>query len=181
MYGHEASKEQGYKSFRHGRALSVHNDSDQWFAVGWVYVDMPDRTPRRPAAAGAPLLPHAGGRHPHRPRGATEAREAPRHGARHRDGLRGEDRRGDERARRALPEEQTEDRLAPARAGAGAQADELSEVKRATLQAPTLSAWNNATVSKRERYPKCSSLAYLADVVHRPMMIRNNLLYNWQS
>jgi hypothetical protein len=45
MYGHETSIERRYKGFRlSGRALSVHNDSDQWFAVGWVYVDMPDNS-----------------------------------------------------------------------------------------------------------------------------------------
>ena len=45
MYGHEVSIERRYKGFRlSGRALSVHNDSDQWFVVGWVYLDMPDNS-----------------------------------------------------------------------------------------------------------------------------------------
>ena len=45
MYGHETSIERRHKGFRlNGKALSVHNDSDQWFAVGWVYLDMPDNS-----------------------------------------------------------------------------------------------------------------------------------------
>jgi hypothetical protein len=43
MYGHETSIERRYKGFRiYGGAHSVHNESPRWFAVGQVFVDMPN-------------------------------------------------------------------------------------------------------------------------------------------
>ena len=43
MYGHEVSIERRYKGFRiYGSARLVHNNSDRWFAVADVYVDMPN-------------------------------------------------------------------------------------------------------------------------------------------
>ena len=43
MYGHETSIERRYKGFRiYGDARSVHNESPRWFAVGQVFVDMPN-------------------------------------------------------------------------------------------------------------------------------------------
>ena len=161
MYGHETSIERRYKGFRiYGDARSVHNESPRWFAVGQVFVDMPNGslygvedfsdpslayedeelaawfglglaeivvdhlvppaeyylTPMNPAwavdllaprgagrgqapvgetlrgdgisgkvarraVAGAPLSPHASGRHPQRERRKTESPSARPHGA----------------------------------------------------------------------------------------------------